>query len=348
METSKYQLVDSLYGPGTVGAWLLTLSAVLISWTLNKSTRRKDTISIDLIGAVLLPMISAGHLVFQVYNLPYSITETITSSDVEVQKYASALEAPLNICETFSMVSLLAAACCGPWWGCVPKLRRLGVVLLAGSLSWGAENVMFATATLKGVKADDTKLSRPYLFFITPIVAASWGFLVICLFVGGAFWLIGKSTLAKVVGSDVDLEGTKPFWSLGCHSTDHGPAGDDVSMSRFEMAKLSGGSPKAWRQANRVMMAVSLLSVLFSPGSFVTSLISISMSTLGAKEASAEGTHRLLMFIPASNGSMNNLDQILAFVGGVLVLLWSIRAVYTSRENSTENVRRRLLRRRSI
>ena len=64
MDTFRYQLVDSLYGPGIVGAWLLTLCAVLISWTLNASSRRKDTISIDFIAALLLPMVAASHLVF--------------------------------------------------------------------------------------------------------------------------------------------------------------------------------------------------------------------------------------------------------------------------------------------
>jgi hypothetical protein len=123
-------------------------------------------------------LVAAGHLIFQVSRLPYSVAETITSADVEVQKYASALEAPLNICETFSMVALLAAACCGPWWQhSGPKLRRLAAVLLTGLLSWGTENMMFAMATLSGVKANDATLSRPYLFFITPIVATTWGVL---------------------------------------------------------------------------------------------------------------------------------------------------------------------------
>ena len=85
MNNSRYQLVDSLYGPGTVGAWLLTLCAVLISWTLNMSSRRKDTISVDFIAALLLPLVAASHLVFQVVRLPVSVAEAITSQDVEVQ-----------------------------------------------------------------------------------------------------------------------------------------------------------------------------------------------------------------------------------------------------------------------
>jgi hypothetical protein len=135
MDTSRYQLVDSLYGPGTVGAWLLTLCAILISWTLNTSSRRKDTISVDFVGALLLPMVAASHLVFQVARLLFSVGETITAQNVELQKYASAMEAPLNICETFSIAALLLAVFCGPWWSSDPKWKRLGLVLVAGLLS---------------------------------------------------------------------------------------------------------------------------------------------------------------------------------------------------------------------
>jgi hypothetical protein len=84
MDASRYQLVDSLYGPGTVGAWLLTLCAVLISWTLNASSRRKDTISVDFVAALLLPLIAAGHVVFQIIRLPVSVAEVITAQHAEL------------------------------------------------------------------------------------------------------------------------------------------------------------------------------------------------------------------------------------------------------------------------
>ncbi|KAL5692992.1 hypothetical protein EMGR_005526 [Emarellia grisea] len=152
MDGSRYQLVDSLYGPGTVGAWLLSLCAVLISWTLNTSSRRKDTISVDFITTLLLPFIAAGHAIFQITRLPAPVAEVITAQQVELQRYASALEAPLNICETFSVAALLLAVFCGP--------------------CWGTENIMFGLGTLKGVRAPEMTLTRPYLFFFTPIVAS--------------------------------------------------------------------------------------------------------------------------------------------------------------------------------
>jgi hypothetical protein len=55
--------------------------------------------------------------------------------DIEVQKYASALEAPLNVCETFSIAAQPLAVCCGPWWASDPKWKRLGLVFVVGLLA---------------------------------------------------------------------------------------------------------------------------------------------------------------------------------------------------------------------
>ena len=349
METSRYQLVDSLYGPGTVGAWLLTLCAVLISWTLNKSTRRKDSISIDFVGALLLPLGAAGHLIFQVSRLPYSIAETISSANVEMQKYASALEAPLNICETFSMVALIAAACCGPWWDSGPKLRRLGAVLVTGLLSWGTENLMFAMATLRGVKASDATLSRPYLFFITPIVAITWGFLVLCVLIGGMVWIIGRINVKRAQKSEADLEKTRKLWSQRYHSTVSNLDNGGTGITRDQMAKLSAADLDAIRQDSRALKSISLLTMVFIPMSFIASVFSTSfLSFSDTKESIAAKSHQPFFLIPESNGSMSNLDQILALTGGILILLWAIRAAYSSWKNTGEFLQSVLSRRRSI
>lgn len=86
MEPSRYELVNSLYGSGTVGAWLLTICAVLISWTANVTSRWQDTISMDFIALLLLPLVSTAHFILQVTRLPTSVAEPITSMDTEMQK----------------------------------------------------------------------------------------------------------------------------------------------------------------------------------------------------------------------------------------------------------------------
>lgn len=49
---------------------------------------------------------------------------------------------------------------------------------------------MFGMATMKGVHVIDATLSRPYLFFLLPIMAGTWAFLALCLVVGGLVWAI--------------------------------------------------------------------------------------------------------------------------------------------------------------
>lgn len=349
METSRYQLVDSLYGPGTVGAWLLTICAVLISWTFNKSSRRKDSISIDFVGALLLPLVAAGHLIFQLSRLPYSVTETITSADIEVQKYASALEAPLNICETFSMVALLAAACCGPWWNSGPKLRRLVAVLLTGSLTWGTENLMFTMATLKGVKASDATLSRPYLFFIIPIMAMTWGFLALCVLIGGIVWIRGRINIKRADKSEDDLEQIRELWSQRYHSKVSNNGNGGTEVTRDQMAKLNTEVLETLRQDLRAMKSMTLLSLVFGPISFIASVLSTSSLSLpDAQESIAAKSHHQFFLIPESNGSLSNLDQVLALTGGILILLWATRVAYWSRKDSAESLEVARRRRRSI
>jgi hypothetical protein len=190
METSRYQLIDSLYGPGTVGAWLLTVSSVLISWTLNTFSRRKDNITVDFLATLILPLVAAAHLIFLVARLPVPVVEAFTTQDVEIQQYASAIAAPLCICETFSMAALVLALCCGPWWAVNMRMKRLGLVLLAGLLCWGTENVLFVTVTIKGVKMTDATLTRPYLFLMPPLVAYIWAYLALVVVCIGIHWVV--------------------------------------------------------------------------------------------------------------------------------------------------------------
>lgn len=355
MEASRYQLVDLLYGPGTVGAWLLTLCAVIISWTMNKNTRRKDSISLDFVGAVLLPLVASWQLFFQVARLPFSIAKTITSRDVEIQQYASALEAPLNICETFEVVALIAAASCGPWWKSDPKYRRLSTLLVAGLLSCGTENIMFAMATFNGVKIDDVTLSRPYFFLITPIVAATWVFLLFCVLCRGVVWILSIIHIKKSQKPVEDLK-REAVWPQRYHAStkrlkvaEHNTR-DEVT--KFRTADLDDFKQGSSREA-RSMRAMSILTVLFIPALFSASLFSMPLPFVSPETTTVAYTPRAkssqsFFLIPKSNGSLNSLDQIIALVTGVLTLGWAIQAAYLSRMDILETSKSALTRRRSI
>jgi hypothetical protein len=351
MQNSRYQLVDSLYGPGTVGAWLLTLCAVLISWTLNASSRRKDTISVDFIAALLLPLVAAGHLVLQVARLPVPVAEAITAQDVEVQKYASALEAPLNVCETFSMAALLLAVCCGPWWVSDPKWKRLGLVLVGGLLSWGTENVMFAMATMRGVQVMDATLSRPYLFFLTPIVASAWGFLALCVVVGGVVWVIGRVNARRAQNTERDPERIRRRLPRNYPLQVGKNFNNSSGITQDSMERMSAQLERALQESrtleheSRSIKMMTAITMVFLPVSFIASISGLSFSKT---KGSSKTYSKQFFLIPRSNGSMNNLDQILALVGGIIVLLAAIRRAYRSRVDKEQTSDKLIRRRRSI
>lgn len=366
MDASRYQLVDSLYGPGTVAAWLLTLCAVLISWTLNTSSRRKDTISVDLIAALLLPLIAGGHVVFQIVRLPVSVAEVITTENAELQKYASALEAPLNICETFSLAALLFAVPCGPFWGGL-KLKRLGLILFVGLLSWAAENVMFAMATMRGVRLMNATLSRPYLFFLTPIVASTWGFLALCLAVGAYSWVMGQintrrnreiergsragpSRHATCPPTKTEVGNPAMIEKIGHEELETMLRQfDELEKKQRQFYELERKNvywePELQTRAERSLRLVTTVTMVFLPMSFIYSIFSLSIF----ETKNPSGTYyKHFILIPKSTGSLSDLDQILALVGGAISVLASIRRAYRSRIDNEQSSQSSTKRRRSI
>ncbi|MCJ1394652.1 hypothetical protein MMC18_007532 [Xylographa bjoerkii] len=346
MYTSRYQLVDSLYGPGTVGAWLLTLCAVLISWTLNASSRRKDTISIDFIAALLLPMVAASHLVVQIARLPFSVAEVITAQDVEVQKYASAMAAPLNVCETFSIAGLLLAVCCGPWWSSDPKRKRLGLLLFMKLISSGAEKVMFAMATRRGVHLVDAALRTPYMFLLTPFVASTWGYLALCGAVGGAVLVIGRGNALRAHDIERDPERTRwrCAWSYPLRvPNDKNNSGRTTEGSGQQIKAQSDRATPESRTSeheSRSIMSMTAVTTFLLPVLFTASTSMFGLSPSEPKDSS-ETYSKQFFLMPKSNGSMSDLDQILALAGGTIALLAAVRRAYRSRvdgEQTSEKV----------
>jgi hypothetical protein len=161
--------------------------SIVIDWTLNKSMRHDDTITLNLIAALVLPTVSAGHFIFQMARLPVPVSQIITSAKSDDRALVAAFEAPLDICETFSWVSLiLVLPCMSRGRGLTRKLC-FWMIISAGLLSWTTETFLYAGITSKGIQIRDTTLSRPYVFQFTPIMVLSWTFIVGCLIlVGGS------------------------------------------------------------------------------------------------------------------------------------------------------------------
>jgi hypothetical protein len=204
-------------------------------------------------------------------------------------------------------------------------------------------------ATLKGVKASDATLSRPYLFFIIPIMAMTWGFLALCVLIGGIVWIRGRINIKRADKSEDDLEQIRELWSQRYHSKVSNNGNGGTEVTRDQMAKLNIEVLETLRQDLRAMKSMTLLSLLFGPISFIASVLStFSLSLPDAQESIAAKSHHQFFLIPESNGSLSNLDQVLALTGGILMLLWATRAAYWSRKDSAESLEVARKRRRSI
>src|SRR5450432_2751668 len=100
-DSNRYQLIYSLYGPGTTACWYLTVSSCFISWTLHPKKRVSGSIDDDFIAALAFPAVAAGHLISQVQGYPGPKDEMMTTSDPDLLQLIAAIEASLNITETF-------------------------------------------------------------------------------------------------------------------------------------------------------------------------------------------------------------------------------------------------------
>lgn len=361
MDKSRYNLVDSLYGPGTVGAWLLTLCAISISWIFNKSSRRNDTISVDFIAALLLPLIAAGHLVFLLIRLPVPVAEIITARDVNLQQHESAIEAPLNICETFSVVALFWAVLCGPWWHNTIKLRRLGLVIVTGLFSWAMENVMFTMATMKGVSVTETTLSRPYLFLMTSIVATTWAFLILCVMIGCLTWITSsinerraqKNKVHQDVADEIRSEWVMKINQLKALRKPDDPndltqeAIDHMHAQLEQIERAMQNPNRSPGTGFRSLEMITFVTLFYLPLSTISSFM-VTFDSFTAMRMNAPALNsRQFILIPQSDVSMSSLDQIAALFGGVIVLFAAIRSAYRSRLDK-QSALRSIERRRSI
>jgi hypothetical protein len=346
---NPYVRVESLYGPGTIAAWLVTALSVLINWTFNPHTRRKDTISLDFVTVVLLPTVASIHLFFLLAHLPVSIAEALISQDEDVRQFVAAFEAPLNVCETFSMLALIFAVTsiiswCEPW----PRYKRLGLIVAVGLLSWAPENLLYFLATRKGVSVSESILSRPYLFFASPIIASVWAFLSVCLVLAGGSYII-----IWCLHRTKDQSQHQPNTSGMQDTPTYRFRNQNSTSGNLESAQRLEGAIQAQRRSDDASMrTIVFLTSVFLPLALLSSFFSISSITYPETRTQTESSDRRnigIFFIPRSSQSISALDQAIALSTGCLVFLYTMFGVWRSRRlHNDPSTKRIIQRRRSI
>ncbi|ORY09150.1 hypothetical protein BCR34DRAFT_568869 [Clohesyomyces aquaticus] len=94
--------IPSLYGPGVVAAWCLTFLSVGVSWTLNHTLRRQDTLSAKLVFTLFYPVIALYHSIQEVDN---GVANALGPDKLDGFWTSPVLISSLSIYEIFAMTA---------------------------------------------------------------------------------------------------------------------------------------------------------------------------------------------------------------------------------------------------
>lgn len=131
--------VNSLYGPGTVVGWYLTIIAILISWVLHPEKRKSDFLAVDLIAVLTFPSVALGHLFSLMRHQQSWRIEKVAGSphwNKSLRPELFAAYAPFILIRAFLPISILLligavpTSCCERGWLVVSLAFTCANVLL--------------------------------------------------------------------------------------------------------------------------------------------------------------------------------------------------------------------------
>jgi len=308
----RFSRVSSLYGPGTVGCWLCTLASVFVTWTLNVDSRRRDSITNDLVAALAMPAVAASHVIFLLFfavpapsRIYHSRVELLISTDPAVIQFAAAVEAPLNLCETFATVALWLF----PIAGLLGNRKRAISVMVVGLFCFSVESIIFLQAP--SIQAVQSNLARPYLFNFPAIMTSILAFLGVALALS-ILTLSAASVRVSARNGDTAAE-----------EVERGSGPRILFFTRGESKLFS-----------RIFF---MLTILVSPTSG-GSVIFTGMGLLGATQYMVAEfpnlASRILFFMPKSGNDLSELDQAMSLAVGAVTLLFSLYDAYKMRRKA--------------
>ncbi len=108
-------------------------------------------------------------------------------------------------------------------------------------------------------------------------MAMTWGFLALCVLIGGIVWITGRINIKRAEKTEDDLEQIRKLWSLRYHSKVSSNGNGGTGITRDQMPKLNA---ETLRQDSRAMKSMTLLSLFFVPMSFIATVLSTSSLSL--------------------------------------------------------------------
>ena len=290
-DPSRLDLVNSLYGPGTVGAWLLIAMSVLISWTINRQSKKRDVISNEFVATLVFMLVTAGHLIYLITG-----KTSITCNDRwDILLQTATVEAALNVCET-SLTLLLVSFSIAAVHG---HRKRASTVLVAGIIVLASEILTFNRHANSTVER--SSFTRPFLLnttIIFPGIIVSLGFPIVFLVLSGLYFY-AVDRLNERARTQIELSAE--------------PA--------------EGSNARRYTADRKAMVLSSWLPICFLPANLLSSVgtpFGWFGETQYARLTHSAAAVRFLFFIPRSNISILDLDQAVALGAGLCTLGFSL------------------------
>lgn len=124
-DPNRLALVSSLYAPGNVICWLLTVVACCITWTMNLKGRKADSIDSNLIAALGYMAVAGAHQATQLHGYAAHQPFGHFVEEPTLQKKVVAIEASARVLE-------MAMACCVLLFVVAVRFSRLKRALVVG------------------------------------------------------------------------------------------------------------------------------------------------------------------------------------------------------------------------
>jgi hypothetical protein len=362
--SNRYALVSSLYGPGTIGSWYLTLASIFVSWTLNHKKRRSGSIDVDLIAVLTLPAVAAAHVAIQVRSLIHRGGNTIQHNDSgQYAQVIAAVEAPLTLIESFMPISVVLFLL-SIWTYCIRRavcVAAIGLVCLATECYVhfsGLEKLGISyRSSLQTGHDSAARFTRSFVADFFGLIVAILAVLAACV-----------TTSSVVVGYCMRRQ--KPHTA-----SELAERGERYSRRSSVVAAIEGrartqtrtrpqsAEPARNTTTKRAVRASAWTSLLVAPSAFLTIVPTAGNTVYFTYQVlvTATNTHdssssrtvehvtfwaRLKFFAahfwPQSANSFSDLDQAVALAAGATVLACSIYSVAKAKVEAQRKAQREL------
>ena len=350
MPNTEITKVNALYGPGTVLGWYLTLVAIAVAWTVHPKRSGSDSLDADLFVMLTLPVVAVGDLLWQLRHFV-----TVNSTFVTPALTSMGIEAPFIVTEAsmdLSVLLFLVAA-----WKI--KIKRAVVIGAVGLTCYGAEWYVY----LSGINSRGLEklFTRSFLADSATGMVVTGVTLGICVFAAMLLTVMfyanrANQTEGPSPSSQPTESGEPHNLRSDGNSDDEAEAEldrrDRIRFDRFQRAGrdlarlaqlLLPAQEEAFRDHSAAIRSITFMTVIFLPLTFVTSVFYGSAGPGPSLPDDVTGLleHFIRIIFPPTQTSMDDLDQVVAALGGGTILAFNLFSATRCRYLQRREARRK-------